>query len=67
VGREVTFTFRNDDNVPHNFTVSYLDVKVSADPGQSVPVKMTVPTKGTYNFYDAKYQGVGMAGKIEAT
>lgn len=64
-GKEVTFTFKNDDKVPHNFTVSYLGVEVNADPGQSVPVKLTAPDKGTLDFYDAKFQGEGMAGKIE--
>lgn len=65
--KEVTFTFKNDDNVPHNFTVSYLGVDVNAEPGQSVPVKLTAPDAGTYNFYDAKFQGEGMAGKLEVS
>jgi plastocyanin len=67
VGKEVTFTFKNDDNVPHNFTVSYLGVDVNAQPGQSVPVKLTAPDKGTLNFYDKNHQGEGMAGKIEVS
>ncbi|HUQ62456.1 MAG TPA: cupredoxin domain-containing protein [Acidimicrobiales bacterium] len=65
VGREVTFTFKNEDTVAHNFIVSYIGVEVEAQPGQSVPVTLTAPDKGTLNFYDSKFQGEGMAGKIE--
>ncbi|MDQ6928840.1 MAG: cupredoxin domain-containing protein, partial [Actinomycetota bacterium] len=67
VGREVTFTFKNEDKVPHNFTVSYIGVEVNAGPGQSVPVKFTAPDKGTLDFYDRNDQGQGMAGKIEVS
>ncbi len=67
VGKEVTFTFKNDDKVAHNFTVSYLGIEVNVGPGQSVPVKLKAPDKGTLNFYDKNFQGEGMAGKIEVS
>ena len=66
-GTEVTFTFKNDDNRVHNFTVSFLGVDVDAQPGQSVPVKLTAPDRGTLNFYDKRDQGEGMSGKIEVS
>lgn len=65
VGEEVTFTLKNEDKVPHNFTISYLGVDVDVEPGQSARVTFTAPDKGTLNFYDSKFQGEGMAGKIE--
>lgn len=67
VGQEVTFTFKNEGKVKHNFTISYLDISVDVQPGQSVPVKFTAPDKGTLMFYDnnGEYQGEGMIGKIE--
>jgi plastocyanin len=66
-GTEVTFTFKNDDNKVHNFTVSYLGIDVDAQPGQSVPVKLTAPDRGTLNFYDKRNQGEGLSGKIEVS
>jgi plastocyanin len=66
-GTEVTFTFKNDDSRVHNFTVSYLGVDVDAQPGQSVPVKLTAPDRGTLNFYDKRDQGEGLSGKIEVS
>lgn len=66
-GKQVTFMFRNDDKVPHNFTVSYIGVDVNADPGQTVPVTLTAPDKGTLRFYDANHWGDGMYGQIKVT
>lgn len=66
-GQEVTFTFKNEGKVKHNFTISYLDISVDAQPGESVPVKFKAPDKGTLQFYDnnGDYQGEGMLGTIE--
>jgi plastocyanin len=64
-GEEVSFSFKNEDKVTHDFVISYLGVEEVAQPGESVTVKFTAPDSGTLNFYDTKFQGEGMAGKIE--
>jgi hypothetical protein len=56
--------FKNDDDKPHDFTVSYIGVQVTAEAGQTVPVTLTAPDKGTLRFYDSNHWGDGMFGEI---
>jgi plastocyanin len=64
-GQKITLTFKNETKVPHNFSISYLDVSVNADPGQSVPVTFTAPDSGKLLFRDTNYMGQGMYGHID--
>jgi plastocyanin len=67
-GSDVSFSFRNDGKVVHNFTLSYAGVDVDVPPGQTVQVKFKVPDKvkgvDYFTFYDKNYQGDGMQGRL---
>ncbi len=65
---EVILTVKNEGDVTHNFTISFLGVDEDIPPGQSKQVRFTVapPPHGEkfYTFYDENYQGEGMQGRI---
>lgn len=71
VNSDLSFTFKNEGKVTHNFTLTFLDVSQDVAPGQSVQIRFTVkpPPKGLsfYTFYDKNYQGDGMQGRINVT
>lgn len=68
---DVSFTFKNEGKVVHNFTLSFLGVNQDVKPGQTVQIKfkLTPPPKGLkyYTFYDKNYQGEGMQGRLNVT
>ena len=65
---EVTLTVRNEGDVTHNFTISFLGVDVDIPPGQTEQIRFTVTppphNEDFYTFYDENYQGEGMQGRI---
>lgn len=76
LNKETVFTFQNDDNVEHNFTISsvFIDldnaVVVDVKPGESKEVKFTVkqkPQAGFITYYCRFHQSQGMTGKITVT
>ena len=71
--REFSFTFRNDTDQRHNFTLSHvfvdLDnfVDVDVEPKSSAQVTFTVkerPRDGFLTFYCTYHQSQGMSGRI---
>ncbi|MFP5317363.1 MAG: cupredoxin domain-containing protein [Acidimicrobiia bacterium] len=71
--QEVSFTFTNEDNERHNFTLSHvfvdLDnfVNVDVEPDSSTEVRFTVrerPRDGFLTFYCRYHQSQGMSGRI---
>ncbi len=66
---EVVLTVKNEGDVTHNFTISFLGVDEDIPPGQSKQVRFRVqpPPHGEkfYTFYDENYQGEGMQGRID--
>jgi len=71
--REFSFTFRNEDNERHNFTLSqvFVDldnfVDVDVEPNSSTLVTFTVkerPRDGFLTFYCTYHQSQGMSGRI---
>ena len=63
-GNEVTFSLKNDSDVSHNFSVSYIGIDRNVEPGQTIEISLPPLDAGTLTFYDKKYQGEGMWGKI---
>ncbi len=65
---EVVLTVRNDGDATHNFTISFLGVDEDIPPGQSKQIRFRVTppphNEDFYTFYDEKYQGEGMQGRI---
>jgi plastocyanin len=65
---EVILTVRNDGDTTHNFTISFLGVDEDIPPGQSKQIRFTVTppphNEDFYTFYDEKFQGEGMQGRI---
>ena len=69
VNSEVVLSVKNEGKVTHNFTISFLGVNEDIPPGQTKQVRFTVapPPHGErfYTFYDERYQGEGMHGRID--
>jgi hypothetical protein len=65
---EVVLTVKNEGDVTHNFTISFLGIDEDIPPGQSKQVRfrLTPPphNENFYTFYDETYQGEGMQGRI---
>ncbi|MGI9022895.1 MAG: cupredoxin domain-containing protein [Acidimicrobiales bacterium] len=65
---EVSFTFKNEGKVVHNFTLSFLGVDQDVQPGETkqITFKVSQPPKGLdyYTFYDKNHQGDGMQGRL---
>jgi cupredoxin-like protein len=65
---EVILTVKNEGDVTHNFTISFLGVDEDIPPGQSKQVRFRVTppphNEDFYTFYDETYQGEGMQGRI---
>ena len=65
---EVVLTVKNEGDVTHNFTISFLGVDEDIPPGQSKQIRFTVTppphNEDFYTFYDENYQGEGMQGRI---
>ena len=66
--QEVTFQFRNDDEVQHNFTVSFLNIDQDVAPGQTVDITLTAtaPPENLdfYYFFCKFHQTEGMQGQL---
>ena len=65
---EVVLTVKNEGDVTHNFTISFLGIDEDIPPGQSKQVRFRVTppphNEDFYTFYDENYQGEGMQGRI---
>ncbi len=69
VGQEVRFTVANEDDRPHSFTLTFLDVDQEIPPGgrTDITLKATeVPRDGFYSFYSKNHQSEnGFHGQIK--
>jgi len=51
-GGEITFTFKNEDSAPHNFTLEGVEgVDEDASPGAEAQVSFPAPAAGEYKFH----------------
>ena len=68
VNGEVSFSIKNESDVVHNFTLSFLGIDQDVQPGETkqITFKVPPPPKGLnyYTFYDKNYQGDGMQGRL---
>ena len=68
VGQEVNFRVANEDDRPHTFTLTLLDIEQEIPPGGSADIKIKapeVPRDGFYSFYSKNHQNEnGYFGKI---
>ena len=68
VGEEVRFTVANDDERPHTFTLTFLDIEQEIPAGGSADITLKapeVPEAGFYSFYSKNHQNEnGFHGQI---
>jgi plastocyanin len=66
---DVVLTVRNEGDTTHNFTISFLGVDEDIPPGQTKQIRFTVKppphNEHFYTFYDERFQGEGMQGRID--
>ncbi len=66
---DVVLTVRNEGDTTHNFTISFLGVDEDIPPGQTKQIRFTVKppphNERFYTFYDERFQGEGMQGRID--
>lgn len=69
VGEEVRFTVANEDERPHTFTLTFLDIEQEIPAGGSADITLKapeVPEAGFYSFYSKNHQAEnGFHGKIK--
>lgn len=69
VGEEVSLRVANEDDRPHTFTLTFLDIEQEIPAGSSADIKFRiteVPTAGFYSFYSKNHQNEnGYFGKIK--
>lgn len=69
VGEEVRFTVANQDDRPHIFTLTFLDIEKEIPPGASTDITLRapeVPPAGFYSFYSKNFQSEnGFQGQIK--
>jgi plastocyanin len=68
-GQSVTFQFKNEGKVEHNFSLSEASVDKDLEPGKTVTVTFTAPSSaGTYQFF-CKYHKASsnMVGTLAVT
>jgi plastocyanin len=68
VGEEVRFTIANEDDRPHTFTLTFLEIdqEIAPDSTADITLKATqVPDAGFYSFYSKNHQGEGYQGRIK--
>ena len=66
-GGEISFGFKNEDSVEHNFTLDGVaGADKDVDGGQDVTVSFTAPAPGSYKF-QCKYHPAKMTGTLTVT
>ena len=69
VGQEVSFRVANQDDRPHTFTLTFLDIEQEIPAGSSADIRMKateVPRDGFFSFYSKNHQSEnGFHGKIK--
>ena len=68
VGEEVSLRVANEDDRPHTFTLTFLEIEQEIPAGSTADIRFKiteVPTAGFYSFYSKNYQNEnGYFGKI---
>ena len=69
VGEEVSLRIANEDDRPHTFTLTFLDIEQEIAPGTTADVRFKIPEMprdGFYSFYSKHFQNEnGYFGKIK--
>ena len=69
VGEEVSLRIANEDDRPHTFTLTFLDIEQEIPAGSTADVRFKiteVPQAGFYSFYSKNHQNEnGYFGKIK--
>jgi len=63
-GQSITLEIKNEGSVPHNFSITSMNVNVTIQPGASQDVKVTFPQTGTLEFFCSFHRTLGMAGEL---
>ncbi len=63
-GQSITLEIKNDGSVPHNFSITSMNVNVTVEPGASQEVKVTFPQTGTVEYFCSFHHALGMAGEL---
>ena len=66
-GQSITLEIKNEGSVPHNFSITSMNVNVNIDPGASQEVKVTFPQSGTVEYFCSIHHALGMAGELSVT
>ena len=64
-GQSITLEIKNEGSVPHNFSITSMNVNVTIPAGSSQEVKVTFPQTGTVEFFCSFHHALGMAGELE--
>ena len=65
-GQQVTLTFTNDGEVPHNLSIPSIPVDLDFEPGTSETIIFVPPsTPGPLEFFCKFHQDRGMKGTIQ--
>jgi plastocyanin len=63
-GQSITLEIKDDGSVPHNFSITSMNVNVTVQPGASQEVKVTFPQTGTVEYFCSFHHALGMAGEL---
>ena len=63
-GQSITLNIKNDGSVPHNFSITSMNVNITLQPGASQEVKVTFPQTGTVEYFCSFHHALGMAGEL---
>lgn len=63
-GQSITLNIKNNGSVPHNFSITSMNVNVTLQPGASQAVKVTFPQTGTVEYFCSFHHALGMAGEL---
>ena len=63
-GQSITLEIKNEGSVPHNFSITSMNVNVTIQPGASQEMKVTFPQTGTVEYFCSFHHALGMAGEL---
>jgi plastocyanin len=66
-GQSITLEIKNAGSVPHNFSITSMNVNITLQPGASQEVKVTFPQTGTVEYFCSFHHALGMAGELSVT
>jgi len=63
-GQSITLEIKNEGSVPHNFSITSMNVNVTIQPGASQEMKVAFPQTGTVEYFCSFHHALGMAGEL---